>query len=64
MRKVVSDAATIVSTIPGDVVERAARKRGMTVEEFIAHYDVEFLYDGIEGGFFSFVEKLEKSKKP
>ena len=57
VRKAVRMTRTLTTSIPPEVVEKAARKRSLTVDEFIARYDVEFLYDGIEGGFFRFVEK-------
>lgn len=57
VRKALRETRTLTTSLPPDVVEKAARKRSLTVDEFIARYDIEFLYDGIEGGFFRFVEK-------
>lgn len=59
MRRVLpsSDSRTVVSTLPLEVVLRAARKRGLELDEFLRSYDVEYLYDGIEGAFLRFVEK-------
>lgn len=57
VRKAVRETRTLTTSIPPEVVEKAARKRDLTVDEFIEKYDVEFLYDGIEGGFFRFAEK-------
>lgn len=51
------ETRTIVSTLPPDIVERAARKRGLSLPEFIERYEVEFLYDGVEGAYLHFVEK-------
>lgn len=61
MRQVAPGSKSVETFLPGDVVERAAKQRGLTTEQFVDRYAVEFLYDGIEGGFFRFVEKPRRS---
>ena len=60
MRQVAPGSRSVETFLPGDVVERAAKQKGMTTEQFVDVYVVEFLYDGIEGGFFRFVPAKPK----
>lgn len=47
---------SVATTIPFDVVELAARRRGIGVDDFIDTHDAEFLYDGQDGVFLRFVQ--------
>ena len=46
-------------TFPYEVVEREARKRGLTLEQFLEHYQVIAQYDSFDGVFYSFSKKEE-----
>lgn len=48
---------TIRTSVPCEVVEKEARRRGMNIEEFITHFKVEWLYNGFEGAWARFVPK-------
>ena len=45
---------TVEVSFPRDVVEREAKKRGMTVDEFIQKFRVVAHYDNFEGVFYTF----------
>ena len=55
MRKAVAGAKTITTTLPSQVIEREAKRRGITTEEFLDCYEVEFLFNGVPGAFLRFV---------
>lgn len=59
MRALGNDGLNTVVSIPRVVLEREAKKRGVTVEEFIAEYIIVAHFDGIEGVHYTF-EKKEK----
>lgn len=62
MRRAAKDGDTVQSTLPPQVIRRAARIRGLTLNEFIAKYRVEFIYDGVDDGFWGrFVERQNSS---
>jgi len=63
MRLSSPSARTISTSFPADAVERAAQRRGMSVEKFVEEFYVEFLYNGIEGGFFRFVSIEGKKRR-
>ena len=48
---------TIRTSVPCEVVEREARRRDMTIEEFVTHFRVEWLFNGFEGAWARFVPK-------
>ncbi len=54
---------SVTTFLPSPVVEKAATAKGMSIEEFVDQYEVEFLYDGIEGGFFRFVKSDSPREK-
>lgn len=56
MRAVGKDGQTVEATIPREIVMREARKRGLTLEQFLAQFRVEWLYDDFGGAFARFVE--------
>ena len=51
-------------TLPRAIVEREARKVGLTVVEFIEQYRVEYLFDDFGGAFLRFKEKASETEKP
>lgn len=48
---------TIRTSVPCEVVEKEARRHGMTIHEFINKFRVEWLYNGFEGAWAKFVPK-------
>lgn len=60
MRAQGQDGLNTVVSIPRVVLEREAKKRGITVEEFIAEYDVVAHFDGIEGVHYTFERKEQE----
>ena len=54
LRTAGDDGRTIEVSFPRAVVEREARKRGMTVEEFISKFRVVAHYDAFEGVLYTF----------
>lgn len=43
-------------TFPYDVVDKEARKRGISIEEFITRFQAVAQYDGFEGVMYTFEE--------
>lgn len=57
LRLAVGDRAKSVEvTFPYEVVEREARKRGLTIPEFLEQYQVVAEYDNFEGVHYHFEE--------
>jgi len=48
---------TIRTSVPSEIVEKEARRLGMTVKEFVNHFRVMWLYNGFEGAWAKFVPK-------
>ena len=48
---------TLESCLPYEVVEREARRRSLTVPEFVDAFEIEFLYNGVPGLMLRFVSK-------
>lgn len=48
---------TIRTSVPCMVVEKEARRRDMTIEEFITHFKVEWLFNGFEGAWARFIRE-------
>ena len=48
---------TIRTSVPSMVVEKEARRLGITVKEFVTHFRVMWLYNGFEGAWAKFVSK-------
>lgn len=58
------DMSSVVATIPRAIVERAARRKGLTLSDFVTQHEIEYAYDSIEEEFRArFVEK-EKPDAP
>jgi len=53
---------TIETFLPAVVVETAARRHRLGIQDFLEQYSIQFLYDGIEGGFFQFVKNDEDDR--
>jgi len=51
---------TIRTSVPCEVVEKEARRRNMTIDEFVANFKVEWLYNGFEGAWARFIPKTKK----
>jgi hypothetical protein len=56
MRTVGREGKTVEATIPREVVMREARKRGLSLQEFLDRFRVEWLYDDFGGAFARFIE--------
>ena len=52
---------SVEATLPKPIVEREARRLGLTVEEFIEQYQVEYLYNDFGGAFIRF-KKVEEGE--
>lgn len=48
---------TIRTSVPSEVVEKEARRLGLTIKEFVSRYRVMWLYNGFEGAWAKFVSK-------
>lgn len=57
MQTVGVDGSTIRTSVPREVVEREARRRDLSVEEFVKEFKVSWLYDGFDGAWARFVHK-------
>jgi len=60
IRKTGSKGASYETTIPKHVIEREARIRGMTVDEFIENYMAEISYNSFRGIHLDFVPVPQK----
>jgi len=47
-------SGSLKATIPRVVVEREARRYGLSIEEFIKLFQVEYLFDDFDGAFLRF----------
>lgn len=54
LRSAIKGKKTLEVTFPYEVAEREARKRGLSVEEFLAQFGATAHYDNFEGVFYSF----------
>ena len=61
MQAVGPDENTIRTSVPKQVVEREAKQLGLTVEEFLEKYKVQWLFNGFPGVYGMFVP-IEKEK--
>ncbi len=48
---------TIRTSVPSEVVEREARRRNLTIEEFVKSFKVQWLFNGFEGAWAKFIPK-------
>ena len=56
LRAAVPGAKSLEVTFPYQVVEREARQKGLTVPEFIKHYQAVAHYDAFDGVMYTFEE--------
>lgn len=57
MRMVGEDGQNIVVSIPPEVLEREARKRGLAIKEFVEQFRVIAQFNSFEGVHYTFKEK-------
>lgn len=55
---------TIRTSVPCEVVEKEARRRNMTIREFITKFRVEWLFNGFEGAWARFIPKDNQNENP
>ena len=63
IRRNVPGRDSVVVAMPFEVVEREARRLGLSVNEFIKQYQVIAEYNSFDGVHYSF-EKVNDSKEP
>jgi len=51
------DKNVVEVTIPKEVLEREARKRGISLEDFVRKYEAEWNFNSFHGLYLTFVEK-------
>ena len=61
--QIAGDGDTIRTSVPREVVEREARRRDMTIREFIKNFRIEWRYNNFDGAFMGFVLKKESSSR-
>ncbi len=54
MRRVGEDGLNIVVSIPPEVVEKEARKRGLTIQQFVEQFRVMAEFNSFEGVHYNF----------
>jgi len=50
-----ADGDTVRVSVPREVVEKEARRRGMDIKDFVKHFRVQWLFNGIEGAWARFI---------
>lgn len=55
-----ADGQTIRVSVPRDVVRKEARKLGLSIEDFLKKYRIEWRYNSFAGAYALFVPKEEK----
>ena len=48
---------TLETCLPIEYLQKEARKRKLSLEQFVESFEAEFFYDGVKGMFVRFVEK-------
>ena len=64
LRTAVPGRKSIEVTFPYEVVEREARSKGLTIDEFLNCFQAIAEYDNFEGVIYKFVEIPMKEKLP
>lgn len=54
---------SLEATIPRTIVEREARKWGLSVEEFIKVFQIEYLFDDFGGAFLRFKKRPSEDEE-
>jgi len=62
LRMAIPGSKTIEVTFPYEVVEREARKKGITLQEFLEQYIAVAQYDGFDGVLYTFEPINNKEK--
>jgi len=57
-----ADKQTVRVSIPRYVVRRETEKRGISIEQFLEEYRIEWRYNGFEGARAVFVPVVEEEK--
>lgn len=57
IHRVNHDKNTLKVTFPYPVVEREARRRGLTVEQFLVKFKARAEYNGFDGVHYTFIER-------
>jgi len=57
LRRTGEDGLTVETSIPPEVIEKEARKRGLTKKEFVTRFNAQWTYNSFEGMHLAFVEK-------
>ena len=52
---------TIRTSVPSEVVEKEARRCGLSIKDFIRNFKVQWLYNGFEGAWAKFIP-IEKKR--
>jgi len=60
LRRTGEDGQTVEASIPPEVIKKEARKRGLTREEFIEQFNVQWSYNAFEGMHLVFIKKVKK----
>lgn len=63
MQAVGALGSTIRTSVPREIVEREARRKNLTIKQFIKDYLVSWLYNGFDGAWARFVPKPDKDGK-
>ena len=56
-----ADGNTVRISVPRDIVEREASKKGMSVKQFTQNFHIEWRFNSFDGAYMVFVPK-EKTK--
>jgi len=64
IRVPVDGRKSFVVTLPYEVVEREARKKGLTIPEFIEKFQAVASYDNFDGIHYTFEEIADESQEP
>ena len=63
LRTAVPGRKCIMVTFPYEVVEKEARSKGLTIDEFLARFQAAVEYDNFKGVVYTF-EEIKKEKEP
>lgn len=63
LRTAVQGKKSIEVTFPYEVVDKEARSRGLTINEFLSHFQAIAQYDNFEGVLYTF-EKITEGEEP
>jgi len=52
-----ADGDTVRVSVPREVVEKEARRLGLSIKQFVSHYRIQWLFNGFEGAWARFVPR-------